>query len=301
MKGVIDDKVRELRELIATAIDRLHDLTETIGHSGLSATIIDLKDRIEEPFMFVIVGEVKAGKSSFINALLETETDICKVAPSPMTDTIQQILYGETAREEIINPYLKRLFQPVEILKEIAIVDTPGTNTIISHHQEITERFIPGADLIVFIFEAKNPYRQSSWEFFDFIHEDWRKKIIFILQQKDLLPENDLAINMEGVQKQAKEKGIANPIVFAVSAKQEQEGLIQQSGYLPLRSYIHEKVTGGKAPVLKLESTVGTALSIAYKIKDGIDIRQKQYETDIVFREDIRARLTSRPPSLMTR
>ena len=143
----------------------LLDLSKDIGHQGLEATITDLKDRIEEPFMFVIVGEVKAGKSSFINALLETETDICKVAPSPMTDTIQQILYGETTHEEIINPYLKRIYQPVEILQEIAIVDTPGTNTIIEHHQEITERFIPGADLIVFVFEAKNPYRQSAWEF----------------------------------------------------------------------------------------------------------------------------------------
>lgn len=291
MNGVIDDRVKDLRFKIGDAIEQLLDLTETIGHSGLAATITDLKDRIKEPFMFVIVGEVKAGKSSFINALLETETDICKVAPSPMTDTIQQIVYGENAREEIINPYLKRLYQPAEILKEIAIVDTPGTNTIISHHQEITERFIPGADLIVFVFEAKNPYRQSSWEFFDFIHEDWRKKIIFILQQKDLLPENDLLINLEGVKKHAREKGIEAPVVFTVSAKEEQEGKTEISGYNPLRKYIYEKITGGKAPVLKLESNVETALSIAKKINDGIDLRQKQYNSDVAFREDIRTTL----------
>ncbi|MBK7009342.1 MAG: dynamin family protein [Saprospiraceae bacterium] len=34
---------------------------------------------------------------------------------------------------------------------------TPGTNTIVAHHQEITEKFIPYSDLIVFVFEAKNP------------------------------------------------------------------------------------------------------------------------------------------------
>jgi len=291
MNGVLDVRQLELRNKIATSVDQLLHLAKEIGHDGLMSTIGDLKDRIEEPFMFVIVGEVKAGKSSFINALLETEQDICKVAPSPMTDTIQQILYGETAREEIINPYLKRIYHPVEILKEIAIVDTPGTNTIIKHHQEITERFVPGADLIVFVFEAKNPYRQSAWEFFDYIHEDWRKKVIFILQQKDLIDPNDLAINLEGVKKQALEKGIAVPTVFAVSAKQEQEGLKEESGYFPLRTYIHEKITGGKAPVLKLESNVGTALSITHKIKSGLDIRQKQYETDVEFREDIRKTL----------
>ncbi|MBL0100328.1 MAG: dynamin family protein [Saprospiraceae bacterium] len=87
--------------------------------------------------------------------MLDTDKEICKVAPMPMTDTIQQILFGEEERIETINPYLKKIYQPVEILREIAIVDTPGTNTIVQHHQEITEKFIPYSDLIVFCFEAK--------------------------------------------------------------------------------------------------------------------------------------------------
>ena len=291
MPTVLDQQVLAWRERISKSVDHLLSLTENIGHEGLSSTITDLKDRIREPFMFVIVGEVKAGKSSFINALLETEEDICKVAPSPMTDTIQQIVYGESAHEEIINPYLKRIYQPADILKEIAIVDTPGTNTIIDHHQEITERFIPGADLIVFVFEAKNPYRQSSWEFFNYIHEDWRKKIVFILQQKDLLSDKDLEINLDGVKKQAIEKGIKEPLVWAVSAKQEQEGEKQASGYIPLRNYINEHITGGKAPFLKLMSNVETALNINNKIEKGLDLRTEQFQTDVEFREDIRKTL----------
>src|SRR5690606_25164933 len=134
-----------------------------------------------------------------------------------------------------VNPYLKKLLLPVEILKEIAIVDTPGTNTIIEHHQEITERFIPASDLIVFVFEAKNPYRQSAWDFFNFINEDWHKKIIFVLQQKDLLNAEDLSINIKGVTEYAEKKGMKNPFVFAVSAKEEQEGKQEESGFLPLR------------------------------------------------------------------
>lgn len=288
---ILDEKLVALRTQIGDAVEDLLQLTQKIGHDGLASTISDLQARIQEPFMFVIVGEVKAGKSSFINALLDTDYDICKVAPSPMTDTIQQILYGETIREEIINPYLKRIYQPAEILKEIAIVDTPGTNTIIAHHQEITERFIPGADLIVFVFEAKNPYRQSAWEFFDYIHADWRKKIIFILQQKDLMEPDDLQINVEGVRKQAIEKGIDKPVVFAVSAKEEQEGDIENSGYRPLHQYIQDHITGGKAPFLKLESGIQTAQNVAVKIKDGLSLRQKQYEVDVAFRDDIQQTL----------
>jgi hypothetical protein len=291
MTPVLDEKIIILRTQINHSVDALLKLTNNIKHEALASTIRDLKDRIEEPFMFVIVGEVKAGKSSFINALLEVDTDICKVAPSPMTDTIQQVIYGDPAHEEIINPFLKKLYQPVEILKEIAIVDTPGTNTIIKHHQEITERFIPGSDLIVFVFEAKNPYRQSAWDFFDFITVEWRKKIVFILQQKDLMEPDDLLINMEGVKKHAVEKGIESPRVFAVSAKDEQEGRKEKSGYIPLRAFISEHITGGRAPILKLESNVNTAKSIAGKIEDGLSIRQKQFDVDLAFREDITATL----------
>ncbi len=292
MIDVLNDQLEELRKKISAAVQQLLDLTREIGHDSLSNTIKDLQDRVLEPFMFVIVGEVKAGKSSFINALLETEEDICKVAPSPMTDTIQQIVYGEPIREEIINPYLKKIYHPAKVLQDIAIVDTPGTNTIIDHHQEITERFIPGADLIVFVFEAKNPYRQSSWNFFDYIHDEWRKKIIFILQQKDLLPKEDLKVNLVGVEKQAKDKGINVPVVFAVSALMEQTGDKAGSGFAELRKFIQDHVTGGRAAVLKLESNVNTSLNIAEKINAGIKLRRKQWEIDQAFRNDIAETLT---------
>src|ERR1041384_5642911 len=42
--------------------------------------------------LLVIVGEVKAGKSSFINALLRE--DVCEVAPGPCTAGIQELIYG---------------------------------------------------------------------------------------------------------------------------------------------------------------------------------------------------------------
>ncbi len=291
MKSILNEDLQTYRTQIEQIVKELHDLTMEIGHDNLSATVSDLRNRINEPFMFVIVGEVKAGKSSFINALLDTGKDICKVAPSPMTDVIQQIVYGETESEVIINPYLKRIHQPVEILKEIAIVDTPGTNTIIEHHQEITERFVPASDLIVFVFEAKNPYRQSAWDFFKYIKEDWRKKIVFVLQQKDLMTPDDLQHNIEGVEKYAVQNGINDPKIFAVSAKQEQDGQKAESGFLNIRDYIQENITGGKAPVLKLQNNVETSKNINERIDKGLKDRSAQYDADILFRDDIRQTL----------
>lgn len=291
MNLLLNQQLMSHRAQMEEMVKDLHELTIQIGHQDLAQTVSDLRNRLHEPFMFVIVGEVKAGKSSFINALLGAGEEITKVAPQPMTDTIQQILYGEQRQEIMINPYLKKIILPAPILQDIAIVDTPGTNTIVEHHQEITERFVPASDLIVFVFEAKNPYRQSAWTFFDFIHQDWRKKTIFVLQQKDLLPEEDLLININGVKEQAIKKGIESPVVFAVSAKEEQDGQLESSGFGALREYIHQHITGGQAPLLKLLNSLEAALTIHSRIGQGLELRQNQYQADQLFRQDTKQTL----------
>lgn len=291
MSNLINADLQAKRARLEEIIKNLHELTLRIGHDEMAQTVSDLRNRIFEPFMFVIVGEVKAGKSSFVNALLATGQEITKAAPQPMTDTIQQIIYGEEHREVVVNKYLKKIFLPVEILREIAIVDTPGTNTIVEHHQEITEQFIPASDLIVFVFEAKNPYRQSAWDFFKYIHGDWRKKTIFVLQQKDLASDEELRVNLEGVSEKARTEGIETPSVFAVSAKAEDAGEAD-SGYGPLREYIAANITGGKAPALKLANSVITAQTINEKIADGLLLRRRQFDADVQFRREIEETLT---------
>lgn len=288
MSELLDKKLEPAKQKMHSTFSSLKGLCIRIGHDGLTRTTEDLQKAVDDPFMFVIVGEVKAGKSSFINALLDTGQEICKVAASPMTDSIQQIVYGESESEQMTGQHVKRISRPIEILKDIAIVDTPGTNTIIEHHQAITESFIPSSDLIVFVFEAKNPYRQSSWDFFDYIHAEWHRKIIFVLQQKDLLNEADLDTNMDGVRNFAIQKGIMEPKVFAVSALQEIQGQKQLSGFQELREYINNNITGGQAAFIKLINLCDTALQLSGKIESGIDDRKRQLEYDTQFRQDIK-------------
>ncbi|MCF8237150.1 MAG: dynamin family protein [Saprospiraceae bacterium] len=284
MTELLDQQIHQWRQRLQLLMTSLAHFIGQGENEDLQRTVQDLMHRSADPFLFVIVGEVKAGKSSFINALLDTGTEICKVAPQPMTDCIQQIIYGETEEQTQINPYLRIVKQPVDILKDFAIVDTPGTNTIVQHHQEITERFIPASDLIVFVFEAKNPYRQSSWEFLSFIRDDWRKKILFVLQQKDLLTDEELRINTAGVHQHAVDQGIVDPVVFSVSARDEINGHKDISGFGPLREHIQSTVTGGKAPLLKMESILLTAETLLDKMDMGIVDRKNQWESDKAFR-----------------
>lgn len=286
---ILNPRTQAFRAETEEIVKDLQQLSQEIGHRELSAMVGELRNRMNDPFMFVIVGEVKAGKSSFVNALLEPvgTREICPVAPQPMTDTIQQIMYGDEEQIITVNPYLKKVLLPIEILREIAIVDTPGTNSIVERHQEITEKFIPASDLVIFVFEAKNPYRQSAWDFFEFIHRDWHKKIIFVLQQKDLLNQSDLEVNERGLFDYATKKGVESAQIFSLSAKQELEGEYDQSGFSTIRDFIRTHVTGGKGAALKIRNNVEIARQILARVKQDLDTRVAQYKADLAFRQDI--------------
>lgn len=281
-----------LRARMGEAIKALHDQAVRLHQQDLAQSLSDFRETIFEPFLFVIVGEVKTGKSSFINALLDTGEEVVEVAPDPCTDTIQQVLYGETEETVELSAHQKKIFLPVEILKKISIVDTPGTNTISEHHQEITEHFVPRSDLVVFVFEAKNPYRQSAWEFFQYIHQDWHKKIVFVLQQSDLMEPDDLVVNIEGLRKYAIKQGIEAPEVFALSAKQELNGQKEASGFAPLREYIRENITSADAVRLKLQSNLESASLYHEKLNVPIEEMARQLSRDQDFRQEVSHTLT---------
>lgn len=287
MAALTEKKLLPYFERLKALVEKLGEQSSRIDQSETQTTINELRLRMDEPFLFVIVGEVKAGKSSFVNALLSTEEEICAVAPDPKTDTIQQVKWGEVHDEVVINEYLKQIYFPDPILKEISIVDTPGTNTIVDHHQEITERFVPVSDLVVFVFEAKNPYRKSAWDFLSFINQEWKKKVIFVLQQKDLVNESDLSVNIKGVLKEAQKYNVPDPQVFAVSALQEIQGNTESSGYLPLRQYLKENITGINAFRLKIENLLELVSTLNEKINTGLKARRTQYESDLAFRQEI--------------
>jgi GTPase SAR1 family protein len=287
---IIDDRFTILKDRLEIFLKDLHGYINDMGGTALPSIVSDLRSGLNEPFLFVVVGEVKSGKSSFINALLGE--DICPVDAAPCTDAIQQIVYAERPYEDAIRPFLKKIGRPLPILQTIAIVDTPGTNTVIENHQEITRNFIPNSDLVLMVFQAKNPYTQSAWDLLDFIREDWRKRTIFILQQADLARPDEIETNMARVRDLALHKGIEAPHIFATSAERE---LRQQpeSGFDDVRRFIRHTVTGGRHYRLKLESILETAHQILEQIDRALQVRRQQYQADKTVVDTIRTRLES--------
>jgi predicted GTPase len=275
---IVDEVLQGYRLELDSLLRRVQQLAADINNSRLQETVDNLRRNINEPFLFVVVGEVKAGKSSFINALLGAE--VCETDIEPRTDSIQQIVYSNERYIRQIEPSLKKIGLPIDILKDISIVDTPGTNTMIQEHQVITERYIPNSDLTFFVLFAKNPYQKSAWDFLDYVSAEWRKKVVFILQQADLLKPADLETNIQRVREYANQKQIKSPTIFATSVEWELAGETEKSGFNQVRDYIKTIVSSGESYKIKLRSVSGTTQRIIDSLDGEIQTLHTQLAAD---------------------
>ncbi len=287
---VLNDRFAVLKDRIEDYLKQFHQTLAGFDCESLLDIISELRSGLKEPFLFVVVGEVKSGKSSFINALVGE--NICQVDAAPCTDVIQQIVYAASRFEEEIHPLLKKIGLPLPILQTIAIVDTPGTNTVIENHQEITRNFIPNSDLVFMVFQAKNPYTQSAWDLLDYIREDWRKRTFFILQQADLARPDEIQTNMAKVRELALQKGMTDPQIFTTSAEQELRG-IDGSGFQAVRRFIRETITGGRHYRLKLVSILETAEQVTQQVERSLDNRRQRLVADQATVDKVKQRLAS--------
>ncbi|NDY58820.1 GTPase [Desulfovibrio sulfodismutans] len=289
--ALLHHRYQEKKAVLAGLLQRLAELSGRISWPDAAEarqTAASLLASLGEPFLFVVVGEVKTGKSSLVNALLGE--DLCEVAPDPCTDRIRMILHGETASDVAVDPYLSHVRVPHEILREIAVVDTPGVDSIIDRHQEITERFIPKSDLVLFVFSAINPYSRSAWDFFSLVRQEWRRKVIFVLNQADLATAEQLRVNEASVRRLAEERGVADPVLFAVSATRaatDPEG----SGIEAVRRYIRDMVTGGGHYAQKLLSLCDAASRLIERLSRALAARREDIARDAAQAADIKERM----------
>ncbi|MGF1612991.1 MAG: dynamin family protein [Gammaproteobacteria bacterium] len=235
--SVIPREFTRDREKVQEFIERVRPVVEALGASAYLTEFDQLAAGARKPFLFVAVGEVKSGKSSLINALLEAP--VCAVDSAPCTDRVQEINYGARRRRTTVSELEERVQLPHDILKHISIVDTPGVNSIIRGHQVITENYLPQSDLILFVFFAKNPYTGSAWDFLHHIKHDWQRNTLFVLQQADLLDAEDLERTIALVTQQLTKEGFAKPVVFPVS-------VLTGTGVDTLRDYLRTEVVKGR-------------------------------------------------------
>jgi small GTP-binding protein len=250
--------------------------------------IKDTLIQLEEIFLVVVAGEYNSGKTAFINSLLGDS--YLKSGITPTTDKITIIGYGESPDEIILEPGKLLKNFPIELLKEVRIVDTPGTNAILRQHESLTTDFIPRSDIIIFVTSVDRPYTESERGFLEKIRE-WGKKIIFVINKIDIVEsQQDLEKVIEFVSKNSQKLFEETPEIFTLSAKQSlvdiQSGKKNDS-FEKIKEYIFHTLDQDDRIKIKLNTPL---LILENLISKYDEINQKNLnliEQDVVLIADI--------------
>ncbi len=236
---------------------------------------------LEGLFLLVVCGEYNAGKSTFLNALLGEKVMLEGVTPT--TDRITIVTYGERAKDTEEGDFVLRREFPAPILRELALVDTPGTNAVIKKHQELTERFVPRADLVLFVTSADRPFTESERQFLELIRS-WGKKVVVVVNKIDILEPDEQEKVLEFVRAHAtetlQETLGGSPQVFGVAARNafrarqaDDDAALDASGIPDLEGFISTTLGSEARLKLKLGSPLGVAQRLAERY-EGVTERE---------------------------
>lgn len=239
-----------------------------------------LVDRLDDLFMLVVVGEFNSGKSSFLNTLLGAK--YLAEGVTPTTSKINLIRHGDSlAVHDVPDEPVRFVHAPAPWLRDISLVDTPGTNAVIRAHERITQDFVPRSDLVLFVTSCDRAFSESERQFLSLIDE-WSKKVVVVLSKIDMLAsEAELDQVDQFVRSHMRDQLRREPLIFPVSsrlaAKPETRAA---SRFDELQRFILETLDQRERMRLKLLSPIGVARRTIARLKAAVDHRRAALAAD---------------------
>ncbi len=294
------DLVRRERRVLA-------DLRETLAALATPEDLAALERstaQLDELFLLVVVGEFNAGKSAFVNALLGRR--LLEEGVTPTTAGIHVLRYGEERSRPASRRTLEEITAPVDLLREVHIVDTPGTNAILREHEALTRDYIPRSDMVLFVTSADRPFTESERSFLETIRE-WGKKVVVVVNKADILEEGaDRERVREFVSRGARDLLGEEPEVFLLSARgalraktdealgaEERAAAVEASGFAALERYVAEHLDERSRLRLKLANPLGVGLSLSERYRTLLESRLSLLGDDVAAIEDVERQLVA--------
>lgn len=224
-----------------------------------------LKQQLANPFSIFICGEFNAGKSSLLNQL--NNQDIASVGFLPTTQEIES-------------------YQP-EGFGGLVFIDSPGTNSIIEQHQELTENYLQQADIILFVTSVERPLSKSEQDFLTLVDRTWARKIIVAINKIDLVKENEAKQIREYVSEGLSKILAEKPPVFAISA---QTG----AGIDELKNFLLAFLAEGEKVKLKLKGPQNSLLVYLEQLEKQNQVIQAKLDSEKVIFDRTSRRIEER-------
>ena len=264
--------------------------------------------QLDELFLIVTAGEFNAGKSALINALLGE--GVLEEGVTPTTTQVTLLRWGQENTRTIVDEGFAIVTYPLPLLKELNMVDSPGTNAINRQHERLTSDYVPRSDLVLFVTSAERPLTQSERVFLEKILT-WGKKISLVVNKTDIL-EGDEAVEQvrEFVSTNAEMILGYPPEIFMVSAKQAQLAqktadpaeaarLRQLSGIDNLESYITQTLDDKKRLELKLRNPIGVASNLERTASQAIELQIADMQQDSALTADLETTISQYQQGLL--
>src|SRR5512138_790115 len=263
-----DEQARFLREEKEALAEMRLALADVDLPAGALTTLQDAILQLDELFLVVVVGEFNAGKSALVNALLGEK--VLREGATPTTSRVTLVKWGEQIAEQVVDENFAIYTYPLPLLRELNIVDTPGTNAVIRHHERLTNEFMPRSDLVLFTTSADHPLTESERQFLERILA-WGKKIVFALNKADII---ESAAALEEVRSFVLKHATLilkdTPEFFPVSARLAQRALAESdpeqrqrlwvdSGLAALEQFINSTLDDTTRLQLKFNNPLGVA------------------------------------------
>ncbi len=298
--GILSRREQELRDRESELLERLEAALAAFDDAAGDdlAHLHRARAQLDQLFLLVVAGEFNSGKSSFINALIGER--VLPEGVTPTTDRITLLRWAEEAEEKAVESFVIHRTHPAEVLRELNIVDTPGTNAVIRRHEELTREFVPRSDLVLFVTSADRPFTETERVFLEHIRE-WGKKVVVVINKIDILESDaDRDEVMAFVRRNAAELLGREPEVFALSARralraleEEDASLWTESGFDGVQTYLLETLDEEERVRLKLLNPLNVGLRLAGQYKTVAFDRLKVLSADIEAIQDIDRQLTA--------
>lgn len=288
MPGIFDTVVdAQVQALLRREQRLLVELRETLEteQSDERRRVDELIATLEDLFTLVIVGEFNAGKSSLINALFGAKLRV--EGPIPVDDVISILRHAEQPSQKKVSDYVVEQFYPVDFLRNITLVDTPGTNSIVQRHQEITQDFIPRADLVLFVTSIDRPLSESERLFLEYIRE-WGKKVVFVLNKIDTKSDDEIVQVIDYLKSNTRSIFGFEPTIYPVAARLALESKLgntpprewTRSRFEAFEDYVFKVLSEKERIRIKLNAPLDTILSLAKKQFRMIESRREMLAAD---------------------